>query len=550
MASKATTAVVKFKAVNKMGAGVKGAQRSTTSFLKSVRRNAKLVHMELRKIDSAMRGFTRMLPGIGMLSGVGAIMGGVSAVKSFAEFESMGTAIMFASDSAVEGRKNLTFLRQLSKDLAIDFRSSSEGFKMFSASVMGSKFKSADQREMFTDMSKGIRVLGLGADKTEAVFRALGEMVSKGQIMSQELKLQLGNALPNAVGNFANAIGKTKKELFDMMQKGELDPEKFLQKFTRYIGELYDPAVDESLKTTQAKLTRMSNAWLWMTNDIGEALAKSGILDYMIEVIDKAGSWVKANKEMLKATAQKGVEWIKDVGNYLINNWSTITNIIKVLIGLFVGLKIAMAALSIAAFVTNPIALATAGILLFAGAIGLAILESDNLHKKLREGEETLTWYETFAAGIGDLFTRGWGIENINKRIAGMVHLLLGAYKWLASLIELSTGGLYDASGAYASVDAWSRSVDEWASPEVEREKRKAAGTDRNINYFPDRNNYPGQTPVMPSTPYTPEKAGFSRDATNVQQQQEVKVIIYNKSDNASASVQDGNGGAVDPILG
>ena len=69
----------------------------------------------------------------------------------------------------------------------------------------------------------------MSADKVDRVQYAFAQMASKGQIMSEELKGQLGDVLPGAMGLFAKAAGlegpdaiqKFSKALEDGAFKGE-----------------------------------------------------------------------------------------------------------------------------------------------------------------------------------------------------------------------------------------------------------------------------------------------------------------------------------------
>ncbi len=47
----------------------------------------------------------------------------------------------------------------------------------------------------------------MSADKVDRVNYAFAQMASKGQVMSEELKGQLGDVLPGAMGIFAKAAG-------------------------------------------------------------------------------------------------------------------------------------------------------------------------------------------------------------------------------------------------------------------------------------------------------------------------------------------------------
>ena len=64
--------------------------------------------------------------------------------------------------------------------------------------------------------------MGLSVENQERAFLALNQMMSKGTVQAEELRGQLGEALPGAFGIMAKAVGVTEKELQNMMKAGEV----------------------------------------------------------------------------------------------------------------------------------------------------------------------------------------------------------------------------------------------------------------------------------------------------------------------------------------
>jgi tape measure domain-containing protein len=68
-------------------------------------------------------------------------------------------------------------------------------------------FGGEEIRGLFTGISKAAATFGMSADKVDRVNYAFAQMASKGQVMSEELKGQLGDVLPGAMAIFAQAAG-------------------------------------------------------------------------------------------------------------------------------------------------------------------------------------------------------------------------------------------------------------------------------------------------------------------------------------------------------
>ena len=71
----------------------------------------------------------------------------------------------------------------------------------------------------------------------ESVFLAISQMISKGKVSAEELRLQLAERMPGAVNIFAKAIGVTTSELDKMLQEGKVGLED-LRKAKHYLDWL------------------------------------------------------------------------------------------------------------------------------------------------------------------------------------------------------------------------------------------------------------------------------------------------------------------------
>ena len=76
-----------------------------------------------------------------------------------------------------------------------------------------------DVRNIFTGVSMAASKLGLDAESTQGIFKALEQMMSKGTIGAEELRHQLGDRLPGAFTIMARALGVTTEKLTEMMSK-------------------------------------------------------------------------------------------------------------------------------------------------------------------------------------------------------------------------------------------------------------------------------------------------------------------------------------------
>ena len=109
----------------------------------------------------------------------------------------------------------------------------------FAAASKGTALEGQKSLEIFNSVSKSLSVMGIGGRQSEEAFLALTQMMSKGTVMSEELRRQLGNSLPGAFKIMADAMGVSTKELEKMMRSGSVYAEDALPKFAKALEKAY-----------------------------------------------------------------------------------------------------------------------------------------------------------------------------------------------------------------------------------------------------------------------------------------------------------------------
>src|SRR5690554_1869974 len=244
-----------------------------------------------RTIDSAQATTSKMLTGIGdrfitrgLMVGTAAVgMLGKNAIETASSLEAMKVAIKFASGDSKSAASNMKFLGQTVENLSLDYMVTAESFKRFLGAMMSTELPLKKQQTMFKQLATVTRVMGMNGADTERVFYALGEMFNKGSVMSQELRVQLGNALPGAVRQFADSMGKTVPEMMSLMQKSEIWTEKYAPKFLEHLYKNYASNLEPAMKTMNAALTKIRNQWTFTLETIGQAMNDAGLLDMLSE---------------------------------------------------------------------------------------------------------------------------------------------------------------------------------------------------------------------------------------------------------------------------
>ena len=167
------------------------------------------------------------------------------------------------STSAKAGADELGWVAQQSRRLGLDFLNTADNYSIFFATLKNTMGQ-GQTRQIFEQWSEAFRVLHVPKEQQSRVLYALREMSSKGKIYMQDLALQLGNAVPDAMGLAAKAMGYTGTDATNRFRKaikdGDIDVKKFLVTFSNMVNKTYVDSnkLAEAMNKPDAQLQTMA----------------------------------------------------------------------------------------------------------------------------------------------------------------------------------------------------------------------------------------------------------------------------------------------------
>ncbi|MEC9994725.1 tape measure protein, partial [Escherichia coli] len=113
------------------------------------------------------------------------------------------------------------FIQDLTQITGMNTTETQAQFASFGASAKNTMGLEGSE-ELFKNLTGYARLMGRSDEQIQRALTAVSQMASKGQVMAEELKGQLSEALPGATQAFAKALGLTEKQLFDKMKNGDV----------------------------------------------------------------------------------------------------------------------------------------------------------------------------------------------------------------------------------------------------------------------------------------------------------------------------------------
>lgn len=197
-------------------------------------------------------------------------------IETAKETTRVNIALKNVSKSTEEYADHQQFVIGLSKKYGVQINSLTSGFAKFKAAADISNMALSDQYKIFESVSRATVAFGLSADDQKGIFLALSQMMSKGKIQAEELRLQMAERLPVAIQAMAKAAGVSVEEMDKLMKQGKLYASDVLPRFAEVLNEMI-PNIDTDNLTTS--LNRLSNAFV-------DLVKKWGIEEKFKSIVD------------------------------------------------------------------------------------------------------------------------------------------------------------------------------------------------------------------------------------------------------------------------
>ncbi|HAU8214909.1 TPA: tape measure protein [Escherichia coli] len=211
------------------------------------------------------------------------------------------------------------FIQDLTQITGMDTTETQAQFASFGASAKNTMGLEGSE-ELFKNLTGYARLMGRSDEQIQRALTALAQMASKSQVMAEELKGQLSEALPGATQAFAKALGLTEKQLFDKMKNGDVKASDALPKFAKELGSQIDSrggwkAIQDS---TQTMLGNLKNTWNNSLTDIFRG-SENGLQDFtrslttLLNSLGGSGKSLGEHFGSLMTSMSHGVDSLTDI---------------------------------------------------------------------------------------------------------------------------------------------------------------------------------------------------------------------------------------------
>lgn len=190
-------------------------------------------------------------------------------IKANAELERM-QALLKGVASGTEAQRNA----QANSDLAYTIKLAQEA--PFSLSAIGDsmvKLRSAgvEATDMMKAMTDAVAAFGGNDETLKRATIAIQQMAGKGVVSMEELRQQLGEAVPTAMKLMARGLNVTMAQLTKEVSKGTVEAKNALKAMQLEMAAEYEGSALRMMKTWTGMMAKLKTEWLLFAKNIGDA---------------------------------------------------------------------------------------------------------------------------------------------------------------------------------------------------------------------------------------------------------------------------------------
>ena len=223
---------------------------------------------EVSGLDQALGKVGNMLEGAFSLDSI--IAFGKQVFTLTGQVQSLTIRMNELMGSQSAGTQQMNSLRELSDKLGMSFKTVSNEFVSFVGAAKASGMETGKAEKIFKSMTVALAGTGATSESVNRAMTALTQMIGKGKISAEELRGQLGEAMPSAMGIMAKSLGVTTQQLDKMMASGQLIAEDVLPQFAIEAEKAFGKNAQAMAEGMQGNMARLQNAWEGYMTSLGE----------------------------------------------------------------------------------------------------------------------------------------------------------------------------------------------------------------------------------------------------------------------------------------
>jgi tape measure domain-containing protein len=246
----------------------------------------------IRGLGRIMGALEEKMPGLGrILENIKGFAGGLLMYVGFQQIEQVlvdfarqgiNTALQLERmkaaltyDSSINAGAKLKEIAQYADDIGANALVAAQSFTKLTVAAANTTVAPQVQK-IFEGFSAALVGQGATPDEQQRAFLSVQQMIGKGEIMAEELRSQLAEVLPQAIGAMARSQGLTQEQLANQMKNSKMFPETDLQPLAKQLSYEATLPINTVKEGPLGSIARFQNAQEKLQGRLGETILGVG----------------------------------------------------------------------------------------------------------------------------------------------------------------------------------------------------------------------------------------------------------------------------------
>lgn len=204
---------------------------------------------------------TALTPLIATFALVGNAVSGLvqTLAGTLQKIEPLQKTLEFTAGSPEGGKQERQFVQGFTEEYNLPTLPALEQFAKFTSAAKGSRLEGQKLRDIFEGIGLGAKALQLNAESVNLVMYAFTQILSKGKLSAEEIRLQLAEKFPPAVGVFSRALKVSQTEFNRLLESGSLLADDVLPLVGAQLKKEFGQAAKEASTTFTSAIIKVEN---------------------------------------------------------------------------------------------------------------------------------------------------------------------------------------------------------------------------------------------------------------------------------------------------
>ena len=196
--------------------------------------------------------------------------------------EALQRRFTFLGGSKAGGIAELNYAKGVANQMNVSSEVSANAYSQLAIAAKGTKMEGQGVKDLFEGITASLSALGISGQDASLVFMAYTQIMAKGKLSMEELRQQLGEKFPPAMGVFAKAMGVSVSELNDLIASGSILSQDILPKVAKVLNLDYGKSASGSADSLVLALTKLGNVGFEITSIFTDKLsgALAGVVNF------------------------------------------------------------------------------------------------------------------------------------------------------------------------------------------------------------------------------------------------------------------------------